>query len=160
MGLGRPKGRKNKSTLEKERVAAEIAARTVMDARVAKKPLAKEVLATFMELFGGVTRHFQPSGSDYVAMKARREAAARGQPPPPFPDNPNADEEQFLRYAQLTVHCAKELAPYQSPTFKNISVPEPEPPMKTIDQDGNNVIDMKDPLMVARIYRRIMTAEE
>jgi len=66
----------------------------------------------------------------------------------------------FLKYANLTVDTAAKLAPYESPTFKSVPVPASAfmPEMKTIDQDG--AIDMNDPIAVARVYRRIMTADD
>lgn len=105
---GRAKGTKNKAILERDRIAAEIAARTVADARVAGKKLAKDVLEDFMLLFAGMAAHHQPA-------------------PPTGAPNAYANEEKFNEYAQLAVSCAHKLAPYQSPTFQAIMIAPPPP---------------------------------
>ena len=101
---GRAKGVPNKATLQK----ALIAERTVADARMSGRKLAKEILDDFMQLFAGMAAHYQPT-------------------PPDRPQNPSQDEPMFEKYGRLAVETAKALANYQSPTFRAIVVaPPPE----------------------------------
>lgn len=151
-GMGRPKGVKNKTTIERERIAAEIAARTVMDARKAGKKLGKEALEDFMNVFGNMSVHFQVTYPEIMAARQSRDLAVR--------EEMAYRENQFIRYAELAIQCARFLAPYQSPTYTKMPYPMDLPSIKTIDQSGNNVIDMRDPIAIARIYRSMMTAEE
>jgi hypothetical protein len=106
---GRQRGTPNKTTIERQRVTAEIAARTVADARVAGKKLAKEVLEEFMFLFADMAAYYKPAL-------------------PTAPPNENANEGKFGEYARLTVDAAHKLAPYQSPTFRAIVVAPPPGP--------------------------------
>jgi len=145
--MGRPKGARSLATIERERVAAEIAQRTVMDAKPTGKRLAKEVLYEFMMTFANMASFYQPT--------TQANLTAGG-----LIENPHTDEPMFLKYANLTVDTAAKLAPYESPTFKSVPVPGSAfmPEMKTIDQDG--VIDLNDANAVARVYRRMMTADD
>jgi hypothetical protein len=140
---GRVKGQKNRATIEKERIAAEIAARTVADARLSGKKLAKEVLEEFMLLFGGMAAHHQPT-------------------PPNRPSNPHASKDDFLRYATLAIDCARYLAPYQSPTFRAVHITAPAGvPLehaKTIE--GDKVTRLDDPAALAGVYRRLVMASK
>jgi hypothetical protein len=102
---GRKKGVPTKATLQK----ALIAERTVADARMSGRKLAKEILDDFMQLFAGMAAHHQPT------------------PPQAAQPNPNANEDKFEKWARLAVETAKSLANYQSPTFRAIVVaPPPE----------------------------------
>lgn len=103
---GRSKGTPNKATIEKDRIAAEIAARTVADAQVSGKKLAKEVLDEFMHLFAGMAAHHQPLPKGQINADPKR----------------NPDRAEFDKYAMLAVDCARRLAPYQSPTFQAIAI--------------------------------------
>lgn len=131
-GSGRARGTKNRATIEKERIAAEIAARTVADARVAGRKLGKDILDDFANLFYSMAAKFQAN-------------------------LPN-DEDKFLRYAGLAVDCAHKLAPFQSPTFRAVAIVAPAPqdvrPGAVID----NVIPLNDPIATARVYRRLVSA--
>lgn len=141
-GSGRTKGVKNKATLLKEQVAAEIAARTAMDARREGKPLAKDVLEEFMLLF--------------KSMAARHQPLPRNMPVPAGRD-PNP--ALFKEYAELTVYTAKSLAPFQSPTFKAMAITLPGTGPGSGALPGDNakpvegkVIDLNDPNVAARAY--------
>ena len=117
-----------------------------MDAKPTGKRLAKEVLYEFMMTFANMASFYQPTQADLTAGG--------------LIENPHTDEPMFVKYANLTVDTATKLAPYESPTFKSIPVPGSAfmPEIKTIDQDG--AIDFNDPIAVARVYRRIMTADD
>jgi hypothetical protein len=145
--MGRPKGARGLATIERERVAAEIAQRTIMDAKPTGKRLAKEVLYECMMTFADMASFYQPTQADLTAGR--------------LIENPHTDEPMFLKYANLTVDTAAKLAPYESPTFKSVPVPDPTsgvPKIKAIDLDY--AIDLNDPNAVARVYRQMMTADD
>ncbi len=98
---GRKKGTPNKATVEKAIIAEQVVARADM----AGRKLAKEVLDEFMHLFAGMAASHQPLPSGM---------------PVPLGRTPN--EAKFEKYARLAVQCAKDLASYQSPTFRAIAV--------------------------------------
>lgn len=107
---GKAKGSKHKATIQRELIAAEIAARTVADAKINNKPLAKEVLDQFMHVFAGMAATFQP-------------LPPGAQPKPGHTPN----EDKFEKWAVLAVKTARDLAQFQSPTFKAIAItPPPE----------------------------------
>ncbi len=139
---GRTKGTPNKATVERERAAAEIAKRTVADARHHGKKLAKEVLEDFMFLFAGMAAHHQPA-------------------PPTGPSNPNENRASFVEEAKLAVYCAKELAPYQSYRFAAVAVtaPDPEATRPVLDLDAaGNITNIDDPIRLGAVYRRLIKA--
>jgi hypothetical protein len=125
---GRQKGTPNRATVQKQLIAAQIAERTVADARTAGRKLAKEVLENFMFGFADLAEHYKPT-------------------PEVERPNPHADEDKFAQYAELAIDCAKALAPYQSPTFRAVVVaPAVEPKEKRIrftlnifDHDGREL---------------------
>src|ERR1700682_6553602 len=116
-GAGRPLGRKNQSTIEREAKArleferlehatkAEEAVSGMVIARAAGAKLAKEVLDDFMRLFAGMASLHQP-------LQPGVEASP-GQEP---------DPSKFREWATLAVDAAKALAPYQSPRFSAVMV--------------------------------------
>jgi hypothetical protein len=113
-----------------------IAARTVAGTKAAGKKLAKEVLEDFMLQTAEMAVHFQPA-------------------PPGSPKNRHADEAKFWTYARAAIECAQKLAPYQSPTFRAITVTAPSPNERPLlGQD--NVIPLDDPVALARIYARMV----
>lgn len=140
---GRIKGTKNKATVERERVAAEIARKTVVDARVTGKKLGKDTLEDFMLVFAGMAAYHQPA-------------------PPNAPQNPNENRQMFLEEARLAIQCAKDLAQYQSPTFKAIAVTVPagdQPGAKIVDLDAaGNITNIDDPIRLGAVYRRLIKA--
>ncbi len=108
---GRQKGTPNRATVEKQLIAAQIAERTVADARVEGKQLAKEVLEQFMLRFVEMAKHYEPT------LPGAGEQQLHG------------DEGKFLQWAKHAIDCAKALAPYQSPTFRAVEIipPREEP---------------------------------
>ena len=110
---GRQEGTPNKATVQKQLVAAQIAERTVADARTMGKKLAKEVLEDFMLHFADIAEQYRPT------------------PPEAEHQNPHSDEARFNKYAAIAMECARSLAPYQSPTFKAIQI-APAPERETI----------------------------
>jgi uncharacterized membrane protein len=84
-------------TIEREIVAA-----AAMPG-VKAPPLAKEVIAQFMQVFAGQAARVQPS-------------------PPGYAKNEFGNKAEFERLAMLAVTCAKWLAPYQSPTYRAVMI--------------------------------------
>ena len=66
---GRQEGTPNKATVQKQLVAAQIAERTVADARTMGKKLAKEVLEDFMLHFADIAEQYRPSGAPKSALR-------------------------------------------------------------------------------------------
>lgn len=140
---GRARGTPNKLTIKKQREAAEIASRAITDARESGKPLAKEVLDQFMQLFAGMAAHYQPLPDGVSIVPPGR--------------NPNPD--LFHRYADLAIDCAHKLAPYQSPTFKAIALQTtavtPEQPVEA--RQSAQVIDLSTDVVAAQArYMRLI----
>lgn len=104
---GRPKGSRSRATIEKEiKLAA-----AVIDG--ATKPnaaplLGKDVLERMMRLAEGATALHRPTPKRDVLLGAK--------------ENPDGSWEKFGAWFDRTVTCAKELAKYQSPTFKAVLV--------------------------------------
>lgn len=137
---GRTAGTPNKASLEKQRVAAEIAARTVADARINGKKLAKDILEEFMCVFAGMAATCQPLPPGVTIVPPGRE--------------PNA--EAFVVYARLAVDTAAKLAEFQSPKFKAVMqmAPPAEPPPKQVE--GNVVPITTDAESSMRVWRRMI----
>ena len=95
VGSGRKKGTPNRRTIERKLIG---------EARADCKPLAKEVLEDFM-LF-------------YI------QAAYQFRPPLPIPENWEG-ESKFHSYAEKAGQFARMLAPYQSPTYRSITMQPP-----------------------------------
>jgi hypothetical protein len=111
---GRPKGGRNKTTLERALVAERVLKETQMTGR----KLGKEVLEEFMNMFGGIAASFQPlpeiPGQSLTSRDIKRWAGG-------------ADEPLFEKYAKLALKAASELADFQSPRFAPVHVPAPPP---------------------------------
>lgn len=142
---GRQRGTLNKATLEKLAVAAQ----TIDSARRGETELAKDVLERMMKLAEGAAGVNRP-------VTAADVAAGRQQ-------NPEGSWERFGEWFDRTVYCAKELAKYQSPTFKAIVGPfAPAGPgtERTLElapnaPAGENVRALsEDPEVLQQIYRR------
>ena len=113
MPRGRPVGAKNVKTLEREALEARerevreaeakawVADKTVTPVTV--KKLAKEVLDDLMNLYMGLTAHYQPW------------PAARGK-------NPHEDISKFNYYSQRAAEVAAALTPYQSPRLSAVAI--------------------------------------
>ena len=132
---GRAIGTVNKATIEKALLAEQIVNRASMRG----EKLAKEYLNDFLKLFAGMAAYYQPT---FPGMTQQ---------------NPNGSNDEFERWADKVVYTAKELAKYQSPTFKAIAVTtQPGQPGDNARTVPGNVIDMSDQTAVARVYREVM----
>jgi hypothetical protein len=111
---GRAKGTKNRTTVERELIAAEVARRQTSRAREQGHELAVEVMERYMREFEDGAAHFRPVAEEEVAA---------GKKP-----NPNGDWAKYGEWAERVVACAKELAKYQSPQLRAIAIaPAPQP---------------------------------
>lgn len=132
---GRTKGTPNRITVE----AAEIARISTEQAKARGVKLGKEMLEDYMMAFHNQAVVFQPLPPG-VAIPGR-----------------TPDPQQFMAWGKLVVETAKELAKYQSPTFRAIAVVAPppgsdKPPMIS----GDNVITIKDAQALSRVYQNMV----
>lgn len=127
---GRPKGSKNKATLEREakakldlerKLKAEKAktdrklsiadVKTIGDAKelIGTPPLKlmKEIGFEFTQIFAGMAMHVKPTGKKGPDGKDL---------------NPEADERLFMEYAKIAMTGAKEFAQYESPKLSAVMV--------------------------------------
>lgn len=138
-GGGRKPGTPNKKTIE----MAAIAAAQIDAARASGKPLAKDVLQKMMEIAEGATGLHKPQqGTDGRIIDG------------------TGDWPLFGEWFDRTVYCAKELAKYQSPTFKAVAVyaPGQHTPGDDAKPTPGTVIDMNDPQVITRAYLRMVKA--
>jgi hypothetical protein len=75
----------------------------VTEAKAAGRQLAKDVLSDCAEILKSMAARYQP-----------------------FAGNENADEAKFEKWARLAVDCAARAAPFQSPTFRAVTVVPPD----------------------------------
>jgi hypothetical protein len=143
---GRKAGTLNRATVERQ----EMAARTLDKAKAAGRPLAKDRLDELLEIaLGAMTAH-QPITRDMV-----KKARALG--------NKTVKESRgnwtdFGEWWDRAAYVAKELAKFQSPTYKAVSVETPRqsglPPVR----DFNTFVRTGDPVRASRIYQEVMAA--
>lgn len=138
---GRKPGVRNKTTLEKERLANEAAARAMDISKIdPSKPMAKDVLENVMfALLSMANDHKPPQPGEGVKQDPDRNAI-------------------FFQCMQLTVTAAKALAAHQSPTFKAIEYRPVMPVMPESQRNGDDakVIDIKDHKIQSQIYMRLI----
>jgi hypothetical protein len=70
-----------------------------------------------------------------------------------------ASMAKFEKYSRLALDCARQLAPYQSATFRAVVITPPAPAAEPgAEQPGAKILDfpINDPLTAARIYKRVM----
>jgi nitrogen fixation protein FixH len=114
---GRVKGTKNRTTVERELIAAEVARRQTSRAHEQDRELAVEVMARYMREFEDAAAHFRPVAEEEVAA---------GEKP-----NPNGDWAKFGQWAERVVATARELARYQSPQLRAVMVSQAPPVVET-----------------------------
>jgi hypothetical protein len=88
----------------------------VTEAKASGRQLAKDVLSDFTEIFKSMAVQYLPLAG-----------------------NENADESKFEKWARLAVDCAARAAPFQSPTFRAVTVVPPDKPR----EDDVTVINLK-----------------
>ncbi len=112
-GGGRKRGAPHKATIERA-LGHE---RVLREAEMRGERLAKEVLNDFMKTFASIADYHQPH-PETIAAWSKGDAALA------------AKEPMFEKYAGLAMQAARDLAKYQSPTFKAIEVSAPSPAMQ------------------------------
>lgn len=146
---GRVLGGKNKKTLRMEARALEEARQLLDDAKAGKIELAKDVLQRMMVLAEGATGVHRPNPEE-VAAGAKEKGSW----------------ELFGAWFDRTVYCAKELAKYQSPTYRAVAVTVPvDQPAPLRPGDGSDatpvdgkVVAIKDAKVLQVTYQRMITA--
>ena len=134
-GKGRTAGTPNKVTVE----AAELARISNEQAQARGVKLGKDMLEDYMMKFHDVAATYQ--GRIAKALRTKKNPRA-------------ADVAAFKDWGGLVVSTAKELAKYQSPTFRAIAVVAPPPGSeKPAMVSGDNVITIKDAQALARVYQ-------
>lgn len=142
-GGGRPKGSLGKRTLARYAQAS----KQIDEAREGKVELGREVLERMMKIAEGATGLHRPVTT--AEMRAGRE------------QNPDGDWDRFGAWFDRTVYCAKELAKFQSPTFKAVAVsmtPGEMGGQKAPKQIEGKVIDINDAHVVTRTYLTMVKA--
>ena len=143
---GRKAGTPNRTTVERQ----EIAARALDNAKAEGRPLAKDRLDELLGIAMGAMAAHQPITKD-MAKKAR----ALG--------NKTVSESRgnwggFGDWWDRAAYAAKELAKYQSPTYKAVSVETPLPSGSSPVRDFDNFVRTGDPVRASRIYQQFMAA--
>lgn len=142
-GAGRKPGTPNKATTERLLRAAQ----EIDSARRGEKELAKDVLERMMKLAEGAAGVNRPTTQSDINEGKQT--------------NPDGDWNRFGEWFDRTAYCAKELAKYQSPTFKAIAVhvvPDQTnvPLALPAPQTGGNVVAIDDPESAMRVYKRMI----
>lgn len=143
-GSGRPRGGKNKATIERDAQAALVQERLAEIARLeaagvnaaeaAKQTtgskLMKDVAVDFAKLFTNIATHYQPYPGWHPLIEADRTSPNAGKPvmnprtgqPVMVNDNANFDEAKFKEWSALALQAALGAAPYQSPRFSAMMI--------------------------------------
>jgi hypothetical protein len=111
---GRPKGSKNKKTVEREleQQAADDLINMRVEKRAAGATLGKEILEYWMKYFTLAAKAVQP----FIPPGTKEnpgEVAVK---------NPGYQHGLFMQFARLSKECAADLTPFQSPRFGAVMV--------------------------------------
>ena len=127
--MGRPKGAKSKSTLEREaKERLEFEKRVAAAAAKKKRPTSiadVETIGDAKELIGGPpAKLMKEIGFEFTRVFAGMAAFVqpRGKGTDGKDRNPNADPRLFLEYAKIAMTGAKEFAQYESPKLSAVMV--------------------------------------
>src|ERR1700722_18311080 len=143
---GRKAGTPNRATVERQ----EIAARALDNAKAGGRPLAKGRLDGLLWIPLGAMAAHQPITKDMV-----KKARALGNKT--VKDN-RGNWGGFGEWWDRAAYAAKELAKYQSPTYKAVSVATPQPSGSPPVRDVDNFVRTGDPVRASRIYQQFMAA--
>ncbi len=112
-GGGRAKGVRNKATIERDLIAAQIAERRMSEAAKHGRKLAVEKMEEYAGLFEGAAAVFRPTTTEEA--KTGRDINADG------------DWEKFGTWMDRAFNALKEVAKYQSPQLRAIAIaPTPQ----------------------------------
>lgn len=144
---GERRGGKAKGTPNKATVARAVQAEAdVIKHQVSGKKLAKDMLDDYMLAFHAVAASYQRSLAD--AFQAGVKPA-------------QADLDAFMKWGELVVDTAAQLAKYQSPTFKAIQVNAPMPLPKDA---GGKIIEgtviKLDEISISKVYRQLVAGDK
>jgi hypothetical protein len=157
-GAGRPKGVKNKATLERlerekraEKIAAEIgmpvAATSIAFQRALEgRKLAKDEIKEAIPIIKGIVAHYQQQVSEQNPETGR------------LVIQPEADLGDLKDWLRLFVDTCFKLATYESPTFKAIvlaEVPQPGDDAKMIDLQSK-----REPEKATETYLRLIRSSQ
>lgn len=139
---GKAKGTRNSATIAR---ALEAEA-DVIRHQVSGKKLAKDMLDDYMLAFHAVAASYQRSLAD---------AFQAGVKPT------QADLDAFMKWGELVVDTAAQLAKYQSPTFRAIQVNAPAPlPKDTNGKIIEGTIIHLDQIAISKAYRQIVAGDK
>src|ERR1700722_7246171 len=135
---GRKAGTPNRATVERQ----EIAARALDNAKAGGRPLAKGRLDGLLWIPLGAMAAHQPITKDMV-----KKALALGNKT--VKDN-RGNWGGFGEWWDRAAYAAKELAKYQSPTYKAVSVATPQPSAPATFGDFDKAVRLGNPIAAAR----------
>jgi hypothetical protein len=138
-GAGRKKGSKNRVIQEREAAIGSQIDRIRAGARTGEETLGK-----LMKLAEGCMALHRPT--------PKREILTGGQ------KNPDEDWDRFGQWFDRCAYVSKELAKYQSPTFKAIAVMAPAPTEEPRPFADGNVTRIPDAEDAERVYLRMIGA--
>lgn len=154
-GAGAPRGPR-KATIEKieganinEQIKA--AARDLDRARQQGRPLAKDRLDELLGIALGAMTAFQRVTAEQVQADRERNPKSKLK-------EQKGDWAGFGNWFDRAAYAAKELAKYQSPTFKAIAVAAAPGAAIEHEPDYENVVRLGNPVAASRAYQQLMKA--
>ena len=114
-GAGRPKGKPNRATIERAKLAERILEQA---AGKSGRKLGREILEDFAIMFGGLAAAFQPQPSVPGAPMGEQDMERWAK---------SYKEPLFEKYAKLAAKCANDFADFESPRLGRIQVAAPPP---------------------------------
>lgn len=159
-GAGGPKGKRGHKKITRRKIdeanvqeQIEAALSTAEKLRNSRKKLAREELEEFVPILTSIVTQFQRRAMRPVPGPDGKEIPTAGPMQPAF--NPQ-DWAMLKNWMEFYVYTLNALADFQSPKFKAIAVmaPAPAPPPEKRD----NVVQIDDPVALARVYQRRITA--
>jgi hypothetical protein len=143
---GRKAGTPNRATVERQ----EMAARALDNAKAEGRPLAKDRLDELLSIALGAMMAHQPITKE-MAKKARASGNRTVK-------ESRGDWSGFGEWWDRAAYAAKELAKYQSPTYKAVSVETPHQAGSRTFGDIGKFVRTGDPVAASRIYREFIMA--
>jgi hypothetical protein len=160
LGAGRPKGSKNKATLERiarEKIAEQVATEIGIPAPVASIALQRAIEGR--RLAKDEIKEAIPMIKEIVEF-CKQQASAQNPKTGKLAINPEADLSDLKDWLRLFVDTCFKLAAFESPTFKAIAVAE-VPQMGAQPADPGKVLDLqaeRDPQSADQTYLRLVKA--
>lgn len=150
--MGRGRG---KRTIAREDAAKALVALATVDDREEQAEAAKELIGEVLKQNRRLAKHVL---HDFMVLFQERAMGSLAQNE--GGTGTVTKMEDFKEWAKLACTCAEKLAPYQSPTFKAVSISAP-PPIPPAGDNPNNVTQMPlDSNSLARMYQRMIRGDE